>query len=177
MTDPTLRFRGLRDGLTVIRIRSHLLHFRYRGESTVPDLVPLRPSAPDGRVPRAATKEKPAPAPIVRGREHRSAAAGTVSSMRYPSTPAGTVLESGGVYIDLAAPGGVPFVALAGQMAGSRNRFVARRDVAVDHWNVLVSGGLGRDPGPVDSPLGDGAALGGWEGEGGALRQGEHRLR
>ena len=42
MTDPSLRFRGLRDGLTVIRIRSHLLHFRYRGGSIAPDLVPLR---------------------------------------------------------------------------------------------------------------------------------------
>jgi hypothetical protein len=177
MTDPSLRFRGLRDGLTVIRIRSHLLHYRYRDGSTAPVLVPLRSSVPDGHVPLATTKEKSVSVPIVWGREYRSAAAGAVSSMRYPSTPAGTVLESGGVYIDLAAPGGVPFVALAGQIAGSRNRYVARRDVAVDHWNVLVSGGLGRDPGKVDSPLGEGAALGGWEDEGGALRQGEHRLR
>lgn len=177
MVDPSLRFRGLRDGLTVIKIRSHLLHYRYRGELTAPDLVQSRISVTVDHVLAATAGVKSVSVPIVWSRDHRPAAAGIASRTRFPSTPAGTVLESGGVYIDLATPGGVPFVAQAGQIAGSRNRYVARREVAVDYWNVLVSGGLGRDPGTVDSPFREGAALGSWEDEGGALRQGESRFR
>lgn len=50
----------------------------------------------------------------------------------------GAALEPKGVYVDLAVRGGVPFVAISGQIAGSGNRYVARRDLTVDHWNRLV---------------------------------------
>jgi len=54
----------------------------------------------------------------------------------------GTPLELGGVYFDLAAPVAAPFVALPGQVAGSGNRYVARRDVTVVCWNRLVEGAV-----------------------------------
>jgi hypothetical protein len=47
-------------------------------------------------------------------------------------------LEPKGVYVDLAVRGGLPFVAIAGQVSGSGNRYVARRDLAVETWNCLV---------------------------------------
>lgn len=50
----------------------------------------------------------------------------------------GAALESKGVYVDLAVRGSLPFVAIAGQVAGSGNRYVARRDLTVDAWNRLV---------------------------------------
>ena len=54
----------------------------------------------------------------------------------------GTPLELGGVYFDLAAPVAAPFVALPGQVAGSGNRYVARRDVTAVCWNRLVEGAV-----------------------------------
>jgi hypothetical protein len=50
----------------------------------------------------------------------------------------GAALEPKGVYVDLAVRGSVPFVAISGQVAGSGNRYVARRDLTVDTWNRLV---------------------------------------
>ncbi|MEA2598200.1 MAG: hypothetical protein QOF01_4669 [Thermomicrobiales bacterium] len=52
----------------------------------------------------------------------------------------GTALEPGGAYLDLAAKGRTPFVAVLGQIAGSGNRYVARRDVPVQCWNSMVEG-------------------------------------
>ena len=72
-----------------------------------------------------------------------------------PAVPAGTVLAPGGVYLDLAVFGGAPFVALRGQMAGSRTRYVARRDVAVERWHALVSGSHRGVPGPDAEPRPD----------------------
>jgi hypothetical protein len=51
-----------------------------------------------------------------------------------PSTP----LESSGVYIDLNHLDRGPFKALAGQEAGSGDRYIARRDVDHEIWNRLV---------------------------------------
>jgi hypothetical protein len=50
----------------------------------------------------------------------------------------GAALEPKGVYVDLAVRGAQPFVAISGQVAGSGNRYVARRDLTVDTWNRLV---------------------------------------
>jgi hypothetical protein len=57
-----------------------------------------------------------------------------------PWLPTGTTLEVGGVYVDLAARKTAPFVALSGQVAGSGNRYLARRDVTVGRWNRLIEG-------------------------------------
>ena len=46
-----------------------------------------------------------------------------------PIVKAGTPLETSGVYLDLNHPERGPFKALAGQEAGSGDRYVARRDV------------------------------------------------
>jgi hypothetical protein len=53
---------------------------------------------------------------------------------------AGIALEPGGVYLDLARPGRGPFVALPGQVAGSGDRYVARRDVPCACWRGLLEG-------------------------------------
>lgn len=50
----------------------------------------------------------------------------------------GTILEAGGVYFDLNAPERGPFKALAGQQAGSGNRYVAQRDLDPDIWRRIV---------------------------------------
>jgi hypothetical protein len=51
-----------------------------------------------------------------------------------PSTP----LETSGVYIDLNHLDRGPFKALAGQEAGSGDRYIARRDIDYEIWNRLV---------------------------------------
>jgi hypothetical protein len=55
-----------------------------------------------------------------------------------PFVPVGTRLEPGGVYLDLARSGRGPFVALLGQIAGTGNRYVARRDLCCRQWRCLV---------------------------------------
>lgn len=50
----------------------------------------------------------------------------------------GSPLEPGGVYLDLARITRGPFVAVPGQVAGSRNRYVARRDVSCASWRHLI---------------------------------------
>src|SRR5690349_2055418 len=50
----------------------------------------------------------------------------------------GVTLETGGVYLDLADPHRGPFRALAGQVAGSGNRYVAQRDVSCELWCRLI---------------------------------------
>lgn len=50
----------------------------------------------------------------------------------------GTTLEAGGVYFDLNAPERGPFKALAGQQAGSGNRYIAQRDLDPDLWRRIV---------------------------------------
>ena len=55
-----------------------------------------------------------------------------------PVLKPGTHLEQGGVYLDLNHLDRGPFTALAGQEAGSGDRYVARRDVEHDLWNRLV---------------------------------------
>ena len=55
-----------------------------------------------------------------------------------PLLKPGTLLEAGGVYLDLAHPVRGPFRALAGQVAGSGNRYVAQRDVSCDLWCMLI---------------------------------------
>jgi hypothetical protein len=68
-----------------------------------------------------------------------------------PTLHTGEFLEPGGVYIDLARPERGPFVALDGQVAGSGNRYVAKRDVSCPRWWRLVrSAALG--PFAVDDP-------------------------
>lgn len=72
----------------------------------------------------------------------------------------GTELESGGVYIDLASPRGDPFVAVPGQVAGSGNRYVARRDIAVARWNRLVQSAGARGPGQPNAAMSPTEGLG-----------------
>jgi hypothetical protein len=55
-----------------------------------------------------------------------------------PIAKPGTPLESSGVYIDLNHLERGPFKALAGQEAGSGDRYVARRDVDHEIWNRVV---------------------------------------
>lgn len=55
-----------------------------------------------------------------------------------PIVRPGTMLEAGGVYFDLSAPERGPFKALAGQQAGTGNRYVAQRDLDPDIWRRLV---------------------------------------
>lgn len=52
--------------------------------------------------------------------------------------PAGEVLTARKVYIDLHQPCKGPIRALDGQMAGSRNRFVAQEDVPAHVWSAIV---------------------------------------
>ena len=55
-----------------------------------------------------------------------------------PILKPGTLLEPSGVYVDLNGHEPVPFKALEGQVAGSGNRYVARRDVSHELWNRLI---------------------------------------
>ncbi|MER3439464.1 MAG: hypothetical protein C4346_18775, partial [Chloroflexota bacterium] len=55
-----------------------------------------------------------------------------------PVLKPGTMLEPSGIYLDLSNPGRGPFRALPGQVAGSGNRYVAKRDVPCDLWFRLV---------------------------------------
>ena len=69
------------------------------------------------------------------------ALAADILANHHPDLPLlkpGTALEAGGVYLDLANPIRGPFRALAGQIAGSGNRYVAQRDVLCDLWCTLV---------------------------------------
>jgi hypothetical protein len=59
---------------------------------------------------------------------------------RLPVLKPGTQLEAGGVYVDLNGHEPVPFKALEGQVAGSGNVYVARRDVSHEMWNRIVEG-------------------------------------
>lgn len=60
----------------------------------------------------------------------------------------GATLEAGGVYFDLNAPERGPFKALAGQQAGSGNRYVAQRDLDPDLWRRIVEHYSGAAPAP-----------------------------
>jgi hypothetical protein len=63
---------------------------------------------------------------------------GPIAFPALPVLAAGARLEPGGVYLDLARPQRGPFRALAGQIAGSRDRYVAQRDVSCARWWRLV---------------------------------------
>jgi hypothetical protein len=67
---------------------------------------------------------------------------------RLPIVKAGTQLEQGGVYVDLNHPERGPFKALGGQVAGSGDRYVAKRDVDYELWNRLVEQNRGVDTEP-----------------------------
>jgi hypothetical protein len=63
----------------------------------------------------------------------------TVNHLEHlPLLKPGIGLETGGVYLDLANPARGPFRALAGQVAGSGNRYVAQRDVTCEVWCHLI---------------------------------------
>ena len=51
---------------------------------------------------------------------------------------AGTALEQGGTYLDLNDLARGPFKAIGGQEAGSKNRYVAKRDTDYELWNRLA---------------------------------------
>ena len=83
---------------------------------------------------------------------HASGATPTVLSFPALSTlQTGDLLEPGGVYLDLARPERGPFVAIAGQIAGSGNRYVARRDLSCPRWWRLVQSAA-HFPYAVDAP-------------------------
>jgi hypothetical protein len=67
---------------------------------------------------------------------------------RLPIVKAGTQLEQGGVYVDLNHPERGPFKALGGQVAGSGDRYIAKRDVDYELWNRLVEQDRGADTEP-----------------------------
>jgi hypothetical protein len=54
MDDASSRFLSLRDRLTVVRIRSHLLRYRFRGTFTVPGIA----SASDPAFPTSRERSK-----------------------------------------------------------------------------------------------------------------------
>lgn len=68
-----------------------------------------------------------------------------------PTLQTGEFLEPGGVYLDLARPERGPFVALDGQVAGSGNRYIAKRDVSCPRWWRLVRSSA-HAPFAVDEP-------------------------
>jgi hypothetical protein len=68
-----------------------------------------------------------------------------------PTLQTGEFLEPGGVYLDLVRPERGPFVALDGQVAGSGNRYVAKRDVSCPRWWRLVRSAA-QGPFAVDEP-------------------------
>lgn len=131
---------AFRNRLTLAKLRVHLVRFRYRGVVSTPDLVP---SERPGTGPRDSRPNDGSDGDVVR--EAAIVSSGPTRALPLSLAadrmiPAGTTLDPGGVYIDLAVPDSAPFVALRGQVAGSRNRFVARRDVAADRWHEFVTG-------------------------------------
>jgi hypothetical protein len=52
--------------------------------------------------------------------------------------PTGGELTFGSVYLDLHQPCRGPFVALRGQTAGSRNRYLAQEDVPPAVWHAII---------------------------------------
>lgn len=80
-------------------------------------------------------------APVQPAQSASPISAADVFAELHPELPLlqpGTVLEAGGVYLDLANPIRGPFRALAGQVTGSGNRYVAQRDVSCDLWCTLI---------------------------------------
>jgi hypothetical protein len=63
----------------------------------------------------------------------------------------GVRLEQGGTYVDLNDRRRQPFKAVGGQEAGSKHRYVAKRDTDHELWNRLV--GQGREA-EVERPAG-----------------------
>lgn len=55
-----------------------------------------------------------------------------------PTVPAGTPLEDGAVYLDLANPELGPFRALHGQVAGTKNRYLAQTGTSPDCWDQVI---------------------------------------
>jgi hypothetical protein len=83
--------------------------------------------------------EEPAMDTVVRWQAVASATVAIIDHQEdLPVLGAGVELESGGVYLDLAHPVRGPFRALAGQIAGSGNRYVAQRDVSCEVWCHLI---------------------------------------
>lgn len=71
----------------------------------------------------------------------RPSIAETIDEAELASLPIlkpGAQLEAGGVYVDLNSHEPAPFKALEGQVAGTGNRYIARRDVSHELWNRLV---------------------------------------
>jgi hypothetical protein len=65
-------------------------------------------------------------------------ASAVIEEGQLPILKPGTVLEAGGIYLDLSKPARGPFRALPGQVAGSGNRYIAKRDVPCEIWFRLV---------------------------------------
>lgn len=65
-------------------------------------------------------------------------ASAVIEEGQLPILKPGTVLEASGIYLDLNNPARGPFRALPGQVAGSGNRYIAKRDVPCDLWFRLV---------------------------------------
>jgi hypothetical protein len=79
---------------------------------------------------------------------------------RLPIVKAGTQLEQGGVYFDLNQPERGPFKALAGQEAGSGDRYIAKRDVDYELWNRLVEQDRGVETEPrIEHPQSAGETI------------------
>jgi hypothetical protein len=81
------------------------------------------------------------------GEERRSLQLTQDELAHLPVVRPGTPLEPSGVYLDLNHLERGPFKALAGQEAGSGDRYVARRDVDHEIWNRLVEQELAEETG------------------------------
>jgi hypothetical protein len=79
---------------------------------------------------------------------------------RLPILKSGTQLEQGGVYFDLNHPERGPFKALGGQVAGSGDRYVAKRDLDYELWNRLVEQDRGVETEPrIEHPQSAGESI------------------
>ncbi|MEA2513517.1 MAG: hypothetical protein QOG89_2340 [Thermomicrobiales bacterium] len=79
---------------------------------------------------------------------------------RLPILKPGTHLEQGGVYLDLNHPDRGPFKALAGQVAGTGDRYIAKRDVDYELWNRLVEQDRGVETEPrIEHPQSAGESI------------------
>ncbi len=84
------------------------------------------------------------------GGERRSSPLTQDELAHLPIVRPGTPLETSGVYLDLNHLARGPFKALAGQEAGSGDRYVARRDIDHEIWNRLVEHELAAQTATLD---------------------------
>ena len=68
----------------------------------------------------------------------RGSSVSLMGETRLPVLPAGTVLQTREIYLDLRNPASGPFRSLDGQVAGEGNAYVARGELHAEFWDQLV---------------------------------------